>query len=269
MKGVIIIPARYGSSRLPGKPLEMICGKTMIERTYSIALSASKNRDCDIIIATEDQRIVDFCGEHSMKCVLTSESCKTGTDRVCEATKNLDYKPDYIINLQGDAPLTPPWFIGQMIDEFEKDSTVNMLTVGYQMTWPELDKMREDKKTTFFTGTTIVLNRQTRNAIWFSKNILPAIKKEEKYRDEKYSPVIRHIGLYGYDYDMLMKIGSLEKGYYEGFEELEQLRILENGYNIRVVMVDYKGRPSSSGVDNPEDIDRAEAIIKEFGEISE
>lgn len=268
MKIVIVIPARYGSTRFPGKPLAEICGKTMLERTYEIALNGAQGKNCEVIIATEDQRIMDFCKNKNMKCVITSDNCKTGTDRVKEAVENLDYKPDFILNLQGDAPLTPPWFLTKMIEEFEKDNSISMVTPGYKMTWSELDKMRDDKKTTPFTGTTIILNQKTNDAIWFSKNIIPAIRKEEKYKEtDKYAPVVRHIGLYGYNYDMLMSLGQLPESYYEKFEGLEQLRALENGYKIRVAMVDYKGRPSSSGVDNPEDIGRAEAIIKEFGEL--
>jgi 3-deoxy-manno-octulosonate cytidylyltransferase (CMP-KDO synthetase) len=136
------------------------------------------------------------------------------------------------------------------------------------MTWEELDRMREDKKTTPFTGTSIILNQKTNDAIWFSKNIIPAIRKEESYREkDKFSPVVRHVGLYGYNYEMLMNFGKLSESYYEKFEGLEQLRALENGYKIRVAMVDYRGRPSSSGVDTPQDITRTEKIIKEFGEL--
>lgn len=267
MKTVVVIPARYGSTRFPGKPLAKICGKTMLERTYSIALEGTKNQDCEIIVATEDERIVNFCNEKNIKCVLTGNNCNTGTDRVAETVANLNYEPDFILNLQGDAPLTPPWFLTRMIEEFKKDNSIDIVTPGYKMTWVELDKMREEKKLTPFTGTTIVINPKTNDAIWFSKNILPAIRKEEKYRNEKYSPVVRHVGLYGYNYNMLMALGKLPEGFYEKFEGLEQLRALENGHKIRVAMVDYNGRPSSSGVDNPEDIERAEAIIKEFGEL--
>ncbi len=266
-KYVIVIPARYGSTRFPGKPLAEICGKTMLERTYEIAKKASVNFDCDVIVSTESEKISYFCEEKSIKCVITSDSCKTGTDRVCETVKKLDYKPKFVLNLQGDAPLTPPWFLEKMIEVLEQDSKVDMVTPGYRMKWNELDKMREDKKTTPFTGTTIIMNQKTNDAIWFSKNIIPAVRKEETYRNNnEYSPVIRHIGLYAYSYDMLMKIGDLEESYYEKLEGLEQLRVLENGYKVKIAMVDYRGRPSSSGVDNPEDIARAEEIIKKYGE---
>lgn len=267
-KIAIVIPARYGSTRFPGKPLAEICKKTMIERTYEIAKKAVSDMDADIIVSTEDEKIYNFCTKNGIKCIITSNDCRTGTDRVCESIKNLDYKPEFILNLQGDAPLTPPWFLAKMIEEFNDDVSVDMITPGYPMTWEELDKMAEDKKTTPFTGTTIIMNQKTNEAIWFSKKIIPAIRKEEKLRENgKFSPVIRHIGLYGYSYSMLMKIGSLKESYYEKLEGLEQLRILENGYRIKIAIVDYKGRPSSSGIDNPEDVARAEKIIEEFGEL--
>lgn len=266
-KYVIVIPARYGSTRFPGKPLAEICGKTMLERTYEIAKKASTNFDCDIIVSTENKKILDFCEKKFIKCIITSDNCKTGTDRVCETVKKLEYKPQFILNLQGDAPLTPPWFLEKMIEVFEKNPKVDMVTPGYLMKWNELDRMRDDKKITPLTGTTIIMNQKTNDAIWFSKNIIPTVRKEETYRNiNEYSPIIRHIGLYGYSYDMLMKVGNLEESYYEKLEGLEQLRILENGYKIKIAMVDYKGRPSSSGVDNIEDIARAEEIIRKYGE---
>ena len=128
--------------------------------------------------------------------------------------------------------------------------------------------MRKDKKETPFTGTTIIMNQSTNDAIWFSKNIIPVIRKEEKYREQsEYSPVIRHIGLYGYSYDMMLKVSDLKESYYEKYEGLEQLRFIENGYKIKIAIVDYRGRPSSSGVDNLEDIRRAEEIIEKYGEL--
>jgi 3-deoxy-manno-octulosonate cytidylyltransferase (CMP-KDO synthetase) len=270
-KLLIAIPARYGSTRFPGKPLANICEKPMLQRVYDIAKSAAKGEDCKVLVLTEDSRIVDFCEKAEIDCTMTSGNCRTGSDRVVEAVGKLDYRPDFILNLQGDTPLTPPWFLSKMIDKFmeNRNSKMFIVTPGYRMTWDELDVMREEKKTTPFTGTVIVVNQQNSDAIWFSKNIIPAFREEIKLREkDKFSPIVRHVGLYGYSYDMLMKFGELREGYYEKLEGLEQLRALENGYKIKVAMVDYRGRPSSSGVDNPEDIKRAEAIIKKFGELS-
>jgi len=269
MKTTIVIPARYASTRFPGKPLAKIAGEEMLSRVHKIAKKGAEGYDCEVIVATEDKRIESFCKKIDAKCMMTSDQCKTGTDRVAETVSKLNYKPDFILNLQGDAPMTPPWFISEMIKAFEKDSkNIDMVTPGIQLSWKELDRIREEKKITPFSGTSIILDRKTNNAVWFSKKIIPAIRKEEKHRaNMEKSPVIRHIGLYGYSYNMLMALGKMEEGYYEVFEGLEQLRALENGYKIRVALVDYRGRPSASGVDSPQDIQRAEKIINKFGEL--
>lgn len=269
MKTVVVIPARYASTRFPGKPLAKIAGKEMVVRVHEIAQKGAEGYDCEIIVATEDDRIMSFCKDKGINCVMTSDKCRTGTDRVSETVQQLNYKPDFILNLQGDAPLTPPWFIAKMIDEFSKDpKNIDIITPGFPMSWEELDRLRENKKTTPFSGTSIVLDRKTNNAVWFSKNIIPAIRKEEKHRESmEKSPVIRHIGLYGYSYEMLMSLGKMDEGYYEVFEGLEQLRALENGYTIRVAIVDYRGRTSMSGVDAPVDVERAEKLLAKDGEL--
>ncbi|MDR1425672.1 MAG: 3-deoxy-manno-octulosonate cytidylyltransferase [Rickettsiales bacterium] len=270
---VIVIPARYASTRFPGKPLVNIRGKPMLRRTYDVARIASDEMDCRVIVATEDERIMNFCAAENIECMMTSSTCKTGTDRVYEVVRNLEYRPEFIVNLQGDAPLTPPWFIARMVEKFfeikDRDNHI-LLTVGSPVGWRELDSLREGKEITPFSGTTLVINHRTSEALWFSKNIIPAIAGESRLREiDKFSPVIMHIGLYGYSYDMLMKFANLEEGHYEKIENLEQLRALENGYKINVVIVGRGERPNSFGVDTPEDIERAEALIDEFGEFQE
>jgi len=264
MRTIIIIPARYASTRLPGKPLITIAGKSMLRRVYDVAVQASSQvkESVDILIATEDQRIVDHAAEFGAKATLTSDTCKTGTDRALEAIKTLDYTPDFIVNLQGDAPLTPPDFIADVIKAFEQDHTLQVVTPVTQLTWDQLSQLRKDKETTPFSGTTAILNNDN-DAIWFSKNIIPCIRGEDKKRDtEALSPVHRHIGIYGYALPILEEFAKLPPSHYEELEGLEQLRMLENGYKIRAVPVDYKGRPSMSGVDSPEDILRAEALLQ-------
>ncbi len=268
MKTVIIIPARYGSTRLPGKPLAMIAGKTMLSRVYALALAAAQHDpDIEVVIATDDERVGNHCDELGAKWVMTPVSCPTGTDRALAAVEKLGTKPDFVLNLQGDAPLTPPDFIRGMIDAFKADPKLDVVTPVTQMTWEQLDKLRESKKTTPFSGTCVILNKDD-IALWFSKNIIPAIRKEEKYREKgALSPVFRHIGLYGYSRTMLEKFVALPEGYYEALEGLEQLRVIENGYTVKAVKVDYAGRASMSGVDSPEDIIRTEELIKKHGEL--
>ena len=268
MKLLIAIPARYGSSRLPGKPLIKLHGKAMLQRVYEIALmAANKYQDIECIVATDDKRIMDFCHANNIKSVMTSEQCKTGTDRIQEILDVLQINPEFIVNLQGDNPLCPPWVVTAVIDAFQADNTSEVITPCVRLTWQELDQLRINKKTTPLSGTTAIVN-QNLQAIWFSKNILPAIRNEEKYKASEpvFSPVLRHIGLYGYRRDILKRIAALKEGYYEKFEGLEQLRFLENGIKIRVALVDYQGRESNSGVDSPEDVSKVEALLTKYGE---
>lgn len=166
-----------------------------------------------------------------------------------------------MINLQGDAPLTPPDFIAALIKSYEQAPT-DVVTPVTQLTWEQLDNLRKNKETTPFSGTTAVFNESTGKAFWFSKNIIPAMRKEEALREKSpLSPIYRHIGLYGYARDMLRRFNDLPEGTFENLEGLEQLRILENGFDIRCVTVDYRGRPSMSGVDSPEDIARCEKLL--------
>lgn len=266
MKTAIIIPARFGSTRLPGKPLAMIAGQTMLQRVIAIAEEAVKNignstGHIDIIVATDDARIGNHCDELGAKWVMTPIECATGTDRAEAAILQLADTPDFVINLQGDAPLTPPDFISAMIESYAANPT-DVVTPVTQLTWEQLDTLRKNKQTTPFSGTTAAFDETSGKAFWFSKNIIPAMRKEDALREKSpLSPIYRHIGLYGYSRDMLRVFTTLPEGRFENMEGLEQLRVLENGYEIRCVPVDYRGRPSMSGVDSPEDITRCEALL--------
>ena len=258
----IIIPARYASTRFPGKPLAQLGGKSILTRVYENAMAACAGlENIHVAVATDDDRIADHCREHNLNFVMTSPDCHTGTDRVIEAVAKLSPAPDFILNMQGDAPFTPPDFVRAMIDAYIADPMVDIVTPVTRLDWAQLDKLRESKKTTPFSGTTAVIDPHG-YALWFSKNIIPGIRKEEKMRgSEKLSPVYRHIGLYGYLRDALLKYQTLAPSYYEELEGLEQLRALENGMRIRAVTVDYNGRPSMSGIDSPEDLIRAEQLL--------
>lgn len=270
MKTLIGIPARYASTRFPGKPLAKIAGKEMLARVWENAnKAAAKFAGCEAIIATEDQRIQDFCDAHGMRCMMTSDNCLTGTDRIIEVVSKLPQKPEFIVNLQGDNPICPTWFIEAVIGAYYADNNVETVTPVVNLSWDELDNLREHKKTTPFSGTTAVFGNDG-NAFYFSKNIIPAIRKEDKIRAaEALSPVYRQVGLYGYRMDIFEKIKNLPEGIYEKLEGLEQLRWIENGIKVKCVPVDYRNftkMASLSGVDSPEDIARVEAVIKEYGE---
>ncbi len=270
MKTLIGIPARYGSTRFPGKPLAKIAGKEMLLRVWENALKAASKFDgCEACVATDDQRIVDFCGRHNINVMMTSENCMTGTDRIVELAHKMPQTPEFVVNLQGDNPLCPTWFIEAVIAEYYKDNHVETVTPVVNLNWEELDNLREHKKTTPFSGTTAVFNSNG-DAFYFSKNIIPAIRKEDKIRATMpVSPVHRQIGLYGYRMDILDKISKLPEGFYEKLEGLEQLRWIENGINVRCVKVDYRNfqkMAALSGVDSPEDVARVEAVLAEYGE---
>ena len=265
-KLTIIIPARYGSSRFEGKPLAMIAGMSMLQRVVNIATKATKHiNGADIVVATEDERIRQHALDIGSKVVLTSDQCRTGSDRALDACGQLDYSPDYVINLQGDAPLTSPAFVEAIANELLRNAGEDVVTPVVQLSWQALDDLRESKKTTPFSGTTAIVSNG--NALWFSKNIIPAIRKEEKLRCvEKLSPILKHVGLYGFKYAALKKFVSLEESNYEGLEGLEQLRMIEAGMRIKVIKVDF-AVTQQIGVDTKEDLIRVEKIIEKYGEI--
>lgn len=260
MKTVIIIPARYGSTRFPGKPLAILAGKTVLEHVVDIAKSVTTALpNVTYYVATDDDRISDVCKSKNIPVIITARDFETGTDRVMAAVKTLPTQPDFIINLQGDAPFTPADFVIELIKTYRDNRAADIVTPVVQLTWEALDELRTHKVTTPFSGTTAVLDKNNR-ALWFSKNIIPAIRKED--RKQSHSPVYRHIGLYGYAYRALDKYISLPQSTYEQLEGLEQLRALENGMTIQAVVVDYKGRPAMTGIDSPEDLARAKALLK-------
>lgn len=258
----IIIPARYASTRLPGKPLREVAGKTMLQRVVELAQVAARDAaNVQVCVATDDDRIAAHCAVIGVRCVMTPAQCRTGTDRVEAAVNLLTEVPDLVVNLQGDAPLTPPDFVTAMIDSYRRQP-VDCVTPVTQLSWQQLDALRENKKATPFSGTTAVFDTASGQAFWFSKTIIPALRNEAVLREcSPLSPVFRHIGLYGYSRPMLRRFVTLPEGHFEALEGLEQLRMLEHGYRVRCVPVDYRGRPSMSGIDSEEDIARAERLL--------
>ncbi len=270
-KILIIIPARYASSRLPGKPLQKIGGKEMIRRVAEIAAYVcAQNQDCDYVVATDHVAIEDFCKQNKLHVMMTSETCRNGSERCWEIVTKLQNRPQLIINLQGDNPFCPPWILQDLINAWRGDATAAVYTPCVLLNWEEYEKMEEEKKITPFSGTTVLVD-QDHYALAFSKNTIPAIRKieEAKKTDPDKSPVRRHIGLYAYSYEALANYFSLEESLYEKsyIEGLEQLRFLYHGLKIKMVDVDYRGRESTSGVDSPEDVLREEEILAKFGEL--
>ena len=272
MGTAIIIPARYSSKRFPGKPLALICGKTMLQRVIEAAQLALKDFDStenktEIIVATDDTRIAEHAQDLNIQAIMTPADCPTGTDRCLAAAQKLSYRPDFVLNLQGDAPFTPPHFLSALLksamENPETSSNFAMITPAVALSWDELDQLRNNKITTPFSGTTVVFNKNY-EALWFSKNIIPSIRNEKKLREiDPHSPVFQHIGLYLYRYDILEKYVAMPQTPYEILEELEQLRLLENNYTVRIAPVSHNGPTPPSGIDSPEDLIRAEKFIKD------
>jgi len=259
-KPLIVIPARMASKRFPGKPLAKIAGISMLRRTAQIA---SKIKSADFVVATDHPSIIEHCDEFNLPVVMTDPDLPSGSDRALAAAEIFDPKADMIINLQGDAPFTDPRHVGAVISCL-LENTVDIATPAIRLNWAALDELRDAKRTTPFSGTTVI--EADGRAIWFSKNIIPAVRQEDKVKNtESFSPVLRHVGLYGFKRDALARFTRLPQSYYERLEGLEQLRALENGMSIAIVKVDPP-QISSPGIDTPEDLHRAEALIKVHGD---
>ena len=264
MKSLIVIPARYESTRLPGKPLLPIAGATLLERVVAIARAASKVSGADFVVATDDERIIRHAEALKAPAVLTDRNAPSGSDRALAAVKGLGATPDFVINLQGDAPFAPPEYLVALIAAAEA-TDADVFTPVVQLGWDDLDALREKKRTSPSSGTTCIVAPDGR-ALWFSKHIIPALRDETKLRQESpLSPILRHVGIYGYRHARLVDFVALPVSHYERLEGLEQLRILEAGMRLHAVRVPAP-RISMSGIDTPADVASAERLIQEKGD---
>ncbi|MER8604871.1 3-deoxy-manno-octulosonate cytidylyltransferase [Mesorhizobium sp. M1233] len=259
----IIIPARYGSSRFVGKPLAMITGRTMINRVWSLARAVSGVNE--VCVATDDERIAEHVRSFGGDVVITPKECTNGTERVLRAAGMLATRPAVVVNLQGDAVLTPPWVIAALIDQMRRDPTVEIATAAVRMDKRSYEALRAAKGQGEVGGTTVTFDRRG-NALYFSKSVIPFVRDDKQGLGSDALPVFRHIGLYAHAYETLCRYVSLEPGPLEGSEKLEQLRALEHGIPVRVVEVDYGGR-THWAVDSPDDLKRVETIISEEGDL--
>ncbi len=258
-KASIIIPARYESTRFPGKPLAQINGISMIQRVWQIAKNC-QHAD-NVVIATDSEIIRSHVNEFGAQAIMTDESCRTGTDRVAEAASHLQDDNAIIVSLQGDAVLTPPWIIDEVIHTMKQNPDVCLATPVVKLMGKTLQDFLEHKKISESSGTTAVFDLNF-NALYFSKRPIPF--DYQAHTENAY--LYRHIGLYGYRLKTLKKLQSLPQSPLEKQEKLEQLRALENGIPIRVVCVDYQGR-SHGSVDTPHDVHVVEKIIANEGEL--
>ncbi|WP_084421084.1 3-deoxy-manno-octulosonate cytidylyltransferase [Henriciella litoralis] len=265
MKTLIVIPARHGSTRFPAKPLHMISGHSLLARVSAIASELSNRRDdVSFVVATDHDDIRTHAEDLGMPVVMTSPDLASGTDRALAAARLQETAPDFVLNLQGDAPFTPASYLEALIEEAET-SSADVVTPVVRLDWAALDTVRDQKTREPFSGTSCVRLADGR-AVWFSKQVLPAIRKEAQLREAgELSPVWRHIGLYGYRMPALERFAALPVGYYEALEGLEQLRFLENGMTVQAVAVEPADN-AMWGVDTPEDARLAEELLAKFGD---
>jgi 3-deoxy-manno-octulosonate cytidylyltransferase (CMP-KDO synthetase) len=239
---IAVIPSRYGSSRLEGKPLALIAGKSMVQRVYEQAQKS--NSITKTIVATDDERILNAVKAFGGDAVMTSDECRSGTDRVAQTADILNLGPDEIIvNIQGDQPVFDPRTIDELIAPFNDDPDLMMSTLAFKIKDKREITDPKDVKVTF-----------DRNgfALYFSRAQIPYPRDKETKAD-----FYKHLGFYAYKKSFLDKLVTLPTGTCEHIEKLEQLRVLEFGYQIKVVITPY----DSPEIDLPEDIKRIEAKL--------
>jgi len=262
---LIVVPARFGSKRLPGKPLIRIAGRTLLERVVAVAREAAAlARNAEVLVATDDERIAAHAAELGCAAVLTSPDISSGSGRACAAALSRAERPEIVVNLQGDAPFVPAPVVAGLM-EAARASAAAVATPVVRMAWDELDRMREHKQRAPFSGTTCIRGTDGR-ALWFSKAIIPAMRDEAERRvREPFSPVFRHLGLYAYRLPALERFEQSHPSHYEQLEGLEQLRFLEMGLDILTVEIAPPSH-SMSGIDTAEDVALAESLIARLGD---
>lgn len=243
MKILGIIPARYGSTRFPGKPLVSINGISMIQRVYEQALKS--NRLSRVIIATDDERIRKHAEEFNGEVVMTSPRHLSGTDRCAEVIRKSNDSWDAVINIQGDEPYIHPEQIDLLCSCFEL-TDVRLATLVKKINSPEELFNHNNVK--------VVLNKR-KEAIYFSRSPIPYNRNFPEQEWLRHSIYYKHIGIYGYKTDTLAEVAALEKTNLEITESLEQLRWIENGYTIHAAVTDFE----SIAIDTPEDLEKVKA----------
>lgn len=258
MKTVILIPARYPSQRFPGKPLAMLTGATgearsLIHRSWAAACAVAQVDA--VFVLTDDARIAEAARAFGADVLMTSEAPRNGTERCAEAIPQLTGAPEIIVNLQGDAPLTPPHYVEALIDAMRADPSIQMATPVLRTEPDHVEALQADRKAGRVGATTAVF-RPNGDALYFSKEVLP-------FADAG-ATVFHHVGCYAYRPGALAAYASLPQGPLEQAEGLEQLRFLENGVPVRCVEVDARGRAFWE-LNNPSDIPLIEDIMKREG----
>lgn len=248
MNFTVIIPSRYHSSRLPGKPLVDLAGKTMIERVWSQAQSAGANQ---VIVATDDERIKKVCESFNASVCLTRTTHQSGTDRLAEVIEQMHISADEIIvNVQGDEPLIAVENIIQVASLLENDADAFMATLSTPIS--SLDELKDPNAVK-------VVSDNFKNALYFSRSVIP-YDRDAKLEDEinLTSVYQRHVGLYAYRAGFLKTFSNWPPSALEQLEKLEQLRVLSHAYKIKIEPA--KIAPQA-GIDTPEDVERVVKLL--------
>ena len=247
MKFTAIIPARYASTRFPGKPLAVLGGKTVIQRVYEQV----NNVLSEVYVATDDERIFKCVESFGGKAVMTRSDHQSGTDRIQEAVEKTSTQTDVIINVQGDEPFIQPSQIQTLMQLFDDPST-QIGTLGKYFENIEAVENPNSPK--------IVMDNRG-FALYFSRSVIPYIRGKERQNWFGEYPFLKHLGVYAYRREVLTEVTKLPQSSLEKTESLEQLRWLQNGYRIRVGLTDVE----TVGIDTPEDLQRAEAFLNQIG----
>ena len=246
MKFTAVIPARYASTRFPGKPLAILGGKTVIQRVYEQAASVLS----EVYVATDDERILSAVEAFGGRAVMTRADHKSGTDRIEEAVEKTGTQADVIINVQGDEPFIQPSQIKTLMALFD-DPQTQIGTLGKR--FDSMDAVNNPNSPKIVTD-------HRGFALYFSRSVIPFIRGVESDEWLSHYPFLKHLGVYAYRHEVLAEVTRLPQGQLEKAESLEQLRWLENGYRIRVGLTDVE----TVGIDTPADLERAEQFLAQW-----
>lgn len=264
MSTLVVIPARHASTRYPGKPLVTLRGatgeaKSLIRRSWE---AAREVRGVDrVVVATDDERIRAHAMGFGAEVVMTSDRHRNGTERCAEALEALGGGWDLVVNLQGDAPLTPPWFVEALVAGLRAAPGMPVATPVLRTEGAALEGFLRDRREGRVGGTTAVFGAGGR-ALYFSKEVIPYTGRP--YAAAEPTPVFHHVGVYAYRPEALRAYPGWEPGPLESLEGLEQLRFLENGLPVLCVEVDARGRQFWE-LNNPLDAPRIEAMMAAMG----
>lgn len=265
MSVVIVIPARYASTRYPGKPLAELTGasgqaRSLIRRSWDAAMQVGGVDR--VLVATEDERIREHAESFGAEVVMTSDRPRNGTERCAEVLDVLGIAPDIVVNLQGDAPLTPAWFVEALVAGLKSDADAVCATPVLRCSGRMRADLIADRAAGRVGGTTAVFGAGNQ-ALYFSKEVIPFSASD--YAEDEDTPVFHHVGVYAYRPSGLARYAAAPEGRLEKLEGLEQLRFLENGDKVLCVEVEARGRPFWE-LNNPSDVGRIEAMLAGLGE---